>query len=142
MDSDDRARRAGRAAPGDRVFVVGSSSANDMMVLGHDRMAEALWPPKNVGKGRLRAVTTDSAGMVYAVGTSDGEGTAGLIFKFNASGIEIDRDQLNLGTNMSFHDVAVFEPGTGVIAAQSEETGFDFGWLQVEFDCDVSCAQE
>lgn len=62
------------AVRGDRVILVGSSAENDMMVLGYDRNGNALWNPNpiNIGTGRLRGVTTDVNGFIYAVGTSDG----------------------------------------------------------------------
>jgi len=40
---------------------------------------------------------------------------------------------------VTFTDVAIFAPGSGVVAAQSEEPKYDFGWLQVEFEgCGIS----
>jgi hypothetical protein len=32
----------------------------------------------------------------------------------------------------------MFRPGNGVIASQSADPGPGIGWLQVEFDCDLS----
>jgi hypothetical protein len=126
------------AVPGDHVIVVGSSSASDMRMLGHDRAGAALWAPKDLGKGRLRGVATDLYGSIYAVGRSDGEETDGLVFKFDRSGNLLDRDRLSQGADVSFTDIVMFRPGNGVIASQSADPGPGIGWLQVEFDCDLS----
>ena len=123
------------AVPGNHVIVVGSSSANDMRILGYDRAGSTLWEQKNLGKGRLRGVATDEYGAFYVVGRSDDDASAGLIFKFTAAGVELDRGEFNPGVSLSFTDVAIFAPGTGVVAALSEEPEFDFGWLRVDFEC-------
>jgi hypothetical protein len=123
------------AVPGNHVIVVGSSSANDMRILGYDRAGSTLWEQKNLGKGRLRGVATDEYGAFYVVGRSDDDASAGLIFKFTAAGVELDRGEFNPGVSLSFTDVAIFGPGTGVVAALSEEPEFDFGWLRVDFEC-------
>jgi hypothetical protein len=125
------------AVPGDRVIVVGSSSENDMRILGYNRAGSALWAPKALGKGRLRGVADDASGAFYAVGRTDDESSAGLIFKFDAAGGEIDRDQLTQGSGASFTDVAVFRPGNGLIAGRSDESQYDYTWFQIEFDCDL-----
>ena len=130
------------AVPEDRIIVAGSSSGNDMQVLGYDRNGEALWPPKDLGKGRLRALAADPVGSLYSVGTTLGSETAGVIFKFDAAGNDVDNDRLSDGSGVSFHDIAVFGRGTGAIAGQIEDPATDFGWLQVEFGCDSSCAAE
>ena len=127
------------AVPGDRVIVVGASADNDMRVFGYDRGGSPLWAPRDLGKGRLRGVAEDTYGAFYVVGRSDDESSAGLIFKFDASGNEIDRDQLVQGSGTSFTDVAIFRPGNGLIAGRSEESQFDYTWFQVEFECDLAC---
>jgi hypothetical protein len=126
------------AVPGDRVYIVGSSAANDMRVLAYSRSGTADWAPKDLGKGRLRGISVDAYGAVYVVGRSDEEASAGLLFKFSPSGRALDRADLSEGFGVSFTDVAAFDPGTGVIAARSEVSEFDYGWLQVQFACDRS----
>jgi hypothetical protein len=126
------------AVPEDRIIVAGSSSGNDMQVLAYDRNGEAIWTPKVLGNGRLRALAADPDGTLYAVGTTVGSETAGVIFKIDASGNDVDDDRLSDGSGVSFHDIAVFETGTGAIAGQIEKPTNDFGWLQVEFGCDSS----
>ena len=125
------------AVPADRVIVVGSSSENDMRILGYDRAGSVLWAPKDLGKGRLRGVAVDASGAIYVVGRSDDDTSAGLIFKFDASGGEVDRDQLTQGSGTSFTDVAVFGPGNGVIAGRNDEAQFDYTWFQIEFECEL-----
>jgi len=123
-------------------IVVGSSSDNDMMVRAYDWMGGSDWN-LNIGKGRLRGVTTDAKGFIYAVGTSDGEGTSGLIFKYDDQGNEIATARLNpggeLGTDVSFHDVANLGSPRGIIAGQFNESPSDLGGLQVEYNCIGAC---
>jgi hypothetical protein len=130
------------AVPGDRVIVVGSTPANDMRVRAYQWESGSpapLWAWGGAEKGRLRGVATDEYGAVYAVGRSDGDNSAGLIFKFSKSGVTLDSDRLTRGAGVTFTDVAIFAPGSGVVAAQSEEPKYDFGWLQVEFEgCGIS----
>lgn len=131
------------ATQNDQIILVGSTSDNNMKVQSFKRQGGELWGPVDLGKGRLRAVATDSNGFTYAVGTSDGEGSAGLIFKFDASGNEVNKTRLspgsNLGTGVAFHDLAILSLEYGVIAAQTEADTFDIGWFQVEFGCEESC---
>ena len=114
-----------------------------MRVQAFKRQGGVAWGPTDLGNGRLRAVATDANGFIYAVGTSDGDGSAGLVFKFDASGNEVNRTSLspgsNLGTGVAFHDLAILELEYGVIAAQSEADPFDISWFQVEFGCEESC---
>jgi len=130
------------AVPGDRVIVVGSTPASDMRVRVYQRKSgipAPLWAWGGAEKGRLRGVATDEYGAVYAVGRSDGDNSAGLIFKFSKSGVTLDSDRLTQGSGVTFTDVAVFAPGSGVVAARAEEPKYDFGWLQVEFEgCEIS----
>ena len=76
------------------------------------------------------------------MGTTVGSETAGVIFKFDASGNDVDSDRYSDSSGVSFHDIAVFGRGTGAIAGQIEDPATDFEWLQVEFGCDSSCAAE
>ena len=133
------------AVSGDRVVVVGSTDANEMHVLGYARDASPLWAQLDLGQGRLRGVATDADGALYVVGRSEGDSRTGLIFKFDKDGLEVDRDELGIDSGVSFTDIAIFQPGNGVIAARSEESAFDYRWRQVEFDCDpasVACPSE
>ena len=126
------------AVPGDRVIVVGSNSENDMRILGYDRAGSTLWAPKDLGKGRLRGVAVDDSGAFYVVGRSDDESSAGLIYKFDGSGGEIDRDQLTQGSGTSFTDVAIFGPGNGLIVGRNDEGQYDYTWFQIEFECELA----
>jgi len=123
------------------IVLVGSTPQNNMRVQAFKRQGGVAWGPTDLGNGRLRAVATDANGFIYAVGTSDGDGSAGLVFKFDASGNEVNRTSLspgsNLGTGVAFHDLAILELEYGVIAAQSEADPFDISWFQVEFGCEV-----
>jgi len=114
-----------------------------MKVQSFNRQGNAVWGPVDLGKGRLRAVATDANDFVYAVGSSDGEGSAGLVFKFDAAGNEVNRIRLEpgaeFGTGVAFHDLAVLDLEYGVVAGQVETDKFDFSWLQVDFGCEDSC---
>jgi hypothetical protein len=131
------------ASQNGHIILVGSTPENNMKVQSFSRQGSVVWGPVDLGKGRLRAVATDANGFIYAAGTSDDEGSAGLAFKFDAAGNEITRIRLNpgadFGTGVAFHDLAILEQGYGVIAGQIETDKFNLGWFQVEFGCEESC---
>ncbi len=124
------------------VIAVGSSPGDDMRLYVFDRPGPdaASRLALDLGKGRLRGVTVDTNGYIYAAGKSNGN--QGLIFKFDPDGGLIDRRELTGGSSLSFNDIAVFVPGTGTVAGHTEEAADGFGWLQVDFFCEDSCEGE
>jgi hypothetical protein len=127
------------AVKGERIVIVGSSTANAMQLLEYDRAGTPAWPPRAVGTGRLRGVDIDENGVIYAVGASINTPASGLLYKYNASGNLIDSDQLRISSGLSYHDISVVGPGNAVIVGLATKSAIDARWYQFSFKCGESC---
>ena len=129
------------AVQSDRVIFVGSSTSDDMLMLGYDRAGAQLWSsnPIEIGTGRLRGLAIDEGGFIYAVGSSKTNGSIGHLFKFDSSGNQVLHRQLGPQIDVSFSDLALFRYGGGVISGSIETEPNNFGGLRVNFDCQGTC---
>ena len=77
--------------------------------------------------------------FIYAVATSEDSGSTGLLYKFVIDGNLVLQLQSGAEMDVSFHDLALFGTGRGVITGLIERDSFDFSWLTYDFSCDGDC---
>ena len=139
------------AVQNDQVIFVGSSIANDMIMLGYDRAGAPLpgWAPNpiNIGPGRLRGLAIDDFGFIYTVGTNEAVGSVGHLFKYGIIFNEEENPELQMlkhlqsrpEIDVSVSDLALYESGGGVISGRVETEPNKYGGVQIQFNCPENC---